>query len=280
MDNVIDRDHADKPAGYIDNRCRNQRVFLETERNLLLVHIDLDQGLLALHHVRHADIARRSEYPAQLCRADRLVLRIDNEDFPEIGRQVLIVAEIIDHLPDRHMFGHGNQVALHQAARGLLRVGQRLFDRCAIVGRKLAQDGALVFLLHVLDDRDSVVGLEFAGNVRHFARIERVDQFFADMIVQFRDHVSVKQVGKRLGEIRTQVGRRLFEQVGDVGRMERRNQLADALVFSGFDRVEDLSHECRFQLVVLVEMGIGNQVFRADRISFAHLSLRPGSPFD
>ena len=277
---VVDRDHPDKAPCGIDNRRRDQRIFLEAERDFLLVHVDGDQRLLALHDVRHADIARSAQDPAQICGPDRLVLRIDDKDFPEIGRQVLVVAEIIDYLPDRHMLRHRNQVALHQAAGGFLRIGQRLFDRRPVIGRKLAQDGALVLLLHVLDDRDSIVGLEFARNVRNLARVERIDQFLAHMVVQFGNHIAVEQVRERCCEIRAQFRRRLFEQVSDIGRVQRRNEFADAFVLSSFDGVENLADESRFQLIVFIEVGVRDQLFGADRISFAHLSLRYGSPPD
>ena len=51
VDDVVDGDHADQPARVVDHRGRNQRIFLEAERDVLLVHVDRDQRLLARHDV-------------------------------------------------------------------------------------------------------------------------------------------------------------------------------------------------------------------------------------
>ena len=49
------------------------------------------------------------------------------------------------------------------------------------------------------------------------------------------------------------------------------------LVRAGFDSIENLTDKRRLQLVVFIEMGIGDKIFCADRISFAHLVLRFGT---
>ena len=100
------------------------------------------------------------------------------------------------------MLGHRDQLALHQAAGGFLGVGQRFLDRGAIVGVQRAEDLALVLGLHVLDDRDGVVGIELGGDVGDLVRRERVDQVLADIIVHLGEHVAVEQVAERVRERR------------------------------------------------------------------------------
>ena len=58
--------------GAVDHRGGDQRVFLEAERDLLLVHVDRDQRLLALHHVgdRDARAACAGSRRARRCRPD------------------------------------------------------------------------------------------------------------------------------------------------------------------------------------------------------------------
>ena len=48
VDDVVDGDHADQPARLVDHRGGDQRIFLEAERDVFLVHVDRDQRLLAL----------------------------------------------------------------------------------------------------------------------------------------------------------------------------------------------------------------------------------------
>ncbi len=57
MDDVVDGDHADQPVGGIDHRGGDQRIFLEAQRHLFLIHVDRDQRLFALHHVGDGDAA-------------------------------------------------------------------------------------------------------------------------------------------------------------------------------------------------------------------------------
>ena len=47
----------------------------------------------------------------------------DDEHFPEIGGQFVRLAHVIDELADLPMLGHRDQVALHEAAGGFLRIG-------------------------------------------------------------------------------------------------------------------------------------------------------------
>src|SRR3546814_10200883 len=88
LDDVVDGDHADQAARFIDHCGRDQRIFLEAERDFLLVHVDRDQGLLAPHEVSHGDVARRAQDPGELHRPHRMMLRIDDEDFPDRKRVV------------------------------------------------------------------------------------------------------------------------------------------------------------------------------------------------
>jgi hypothetical protein len=170
--------------------------------------------------------------------ADRLVRRIDHEDFPEIGGQVLVLAQIVEHVADGPMLGHRDQLALHQAAGGFLGIGKRFLDRGAIVGIERAEHFALVLRVHVLDDRDGVVGIEFGGDVRHLVRLERVDQILADPVVHLGEHVAVEQVGRSRAPARRGPRRGQLEQIGDVGGVERLDERARAFGVAGIDRVE------------------------------------------
>ena len=51
-------------CGRIDHRGADERVFLEAERDLFLIHVDRDQRLFALHQVGHRDRPGAGENPA------------------------------------------------------------------------------------------------------------------------------------------------------------------------------------------------------------------------
>ena len=177
------------------------------------------------------------------------------------------------------MLGHGDGVAAHQAAGGFLGVGERFLDRGAVVGVERAQHGALLLLLHVLDDRDRVVGLELAGDLGDLVRLERVEQLLAHPVVHLGEHVAVEQVGERGGERAPVVAVDQLEQIGDVGRVERLDQGAHALVVAGLDPLDHLADEFGLQPVVLVEPGLGGGGrfgVGGFEVAVAHLAL-PGS---
>ncbi len=116
MDDVVDGDHADQPPALVDHRGRDERIFLEAERHLLLIHVGRNQGLLALHDLGDRRLIGGAHQPAHLAGADRPVRDIDDEHLPEIGGEVVIPLQKgadVAHLP---MFGHRDQIALHQAA--------------------------------------------------------------------------------------------------------------------------------------------------------------------
>ena len=185
-----------------------------------------------------------------------MVVRGDDEHFPEIGRQIVLGAEIVDDLADLPMLGHREQVALHQAAGGFLREAQRLLDRGAVVGLHRLEHRLLLVLVEVLDERDRVVGLELAGDVGDLLRLHLVEQVLADVVVHLGEHVGADDPGERLDQPLALVARGKLDQVGDVGGVERLDQLARGLVVAGLDRVEHLVDEFGPKPVFVVDRGL------------------------
>src|SRR3546814_7124371 len=86
--------------------------------------------------------------------------RIDVEELPEMGGQVLIFAQPVDHVADRDMLWYRDELALHQATGALFGEGEGVLDRGAILGLHRLEDGLLLVRLHILADRHRVVGVE------------------------------------------------------------------------------------------------------------------------
>ena len=100
-------------------------------------------------------------------------------------------------------------------------IAQRFLDRGAVVGLHPLEHRLLLVAVEVLDQRDGVVGLELAGDVRDLLRLHLVEQVLADIIVHFGEHVGADDPGERLDQPLALVARGELDQVGDVGRMER-----------------------------------------------------------
>ena len=130
-----------------------------------------------------------------------MMVRGHDEHFPEVRRQIVLGAEIVDDLSDLPMLRHGAEVALHQAARGFLREAQRLFDRGAVVRLHLLEDRLLLVLVEILDERDRVVGLHLAREVGDLLRLHLVDQVLADIVVELGEHVRADDPRQRLDQV-------------------------------------------------------------------------------
>ena len=148
-----------RPA-VVDHRGRDQRVFLEPQRDVLLVHVDRDQRLFALHDSATGVLrgVRRIVDSLQVPTGWWSGLTT-NTSQKSVGRS-RGRAQVVDDLADLPMLGHRAQLALHQAAGGLLRIAQRLLDRGAVVGLHRAEHRLLIVAVEVLDQRDRVVGVE------------------------------------------------------------------------------------------------------------------------
>ena len=157
-------------------------------------------------------------------------------------------------------------------------IGERFLDRGAVVGVELAKDGALLVLLEVLDHGDGVVRLHLAGEVGDLARVERVDQLLADMLVHLGEHVAVEQVGDRRGERPAVVAVDQLEQIGEVGRVERLDQGAGAVGIAGLDPLHHLADIFGLQPVVLVEPALGREPGGAPDRSISLSLIRPLPP--
>ena len=86
---------------------------------------------------------------------------------------------------------------------------------------------------------------------------EKIDQFLANIIVHFRQHVGGQHVAEHRREHRALVGARQLEQVGDVGGVEAADPFARGFAFAGFGQLDHVAYEFGPQPVVFVEFGVG-----------------------
>ena len=105
---------------------------------------------------------------------------VDDEELVELVGQVLGLAHVVDDLADRPRRRHGDEVRLHQAAGGILRVFEAALQRDPLDRRDLREDLGLLLGLEVFEDRDRVVGFELADAFRHRLRRQLVEDLDAD----------------------------------------------------------------------------------------------------
>jgi hypothetical protein len=137
------------------------------------------------------------------------------------------------------VLGHGHEIAAHQAAGGFLGIGERGLDRDPVLHLDFGQDRALVGLVEILDQLDRIVGLELVDDLRHRFGRQRFHHVFADVVVEFGDHFRGHQVGDRRGQLVALFALEQFEQVGDIGGVERFDQLVHRLGVAVLQRLLD-----------------------------------------
>ncbi len=208
MHDVIGRDDADEPSRAIDNSGRNKRIFLEPKRDFFLIHIHGNQRLFVLHDVADRNLALAAHDPAELARTHGLMLRVDDKHFPELCGQLMMVAQIVDELTHGHMLGHRHKLALHDTASGFFGVGQRVFDDGAVFGVQLGKNGLLVLFLHILDDRDRVIGIQLSSKPGNLRCGQGVNDILADIVIDLGQHFGAHQLAHADGKVTAPFRRR------------------------------------------------------------------------
>ena len=162
---------------------------------------------------------------------------------------------------------------------------QRALDRGAIFRLHRLQHRLLVGFLQILNDRNGVVGVQLGREFRHLFWRQRADQVVAHIIIEFGKDFRADQVAQRRGHVGAPLGRSQFQQVGNVGGVKRRHQLARFFAVAILDRVEHGRQIFGLQPVVLIVAGLRRLDHRIFEIipmhqGFGHIAaLAHGAPY-
>ena len=125
---------------------------------------------------------------------------------------------IVDRLARRPVLGRHHHLALHQAAGGVFRIGQRLLDGDPVAGARARRGWP-----PAAAPRDPRSGRRHRrsrarARRRPAPRVQRRDHLFADALVELRQDLAVELAAVELDQLRPRLVVDLFEKVGDVGR--------------------------------------------------------------
>ena len=177
-------------------------------------------------------------------RAEQMIGGVDHEDFIEAVGQVFRLAHIVDRLPHRPERRHGDEIGLHDAAGRILRIFEAALERETLEMRKLGEDVGLLFLVEVLDEIDRVVGIELLQRLGHLLGRHGLEHLVAHRLVEFGQRRGIEVLAERSDERAALLGTEQLDQIGKVGLVQRKRELAQfrrlALVERGDDGVQEL----------------------------------------
>ena len=192
VDDVVDGDDADQPVGGVDHGGRDQIVLAEHPRDLFLVVQHGDAAAVFIDQVGERHRPARAQQHVERDRALPVLVGIDRVDLVEPVRQIRRVAHVVDRLADGPVRRHRDELGLHPPAGGVFRIEQAALERVALGRRQLFQDLFLVLLVEAFEQFDGVVGFQFANAFRDRLRLEFLEDFLADGIVDLVERREVE----------------------------------------------------------------------------------------
>jgi len=196
---------------------------------------------------------------------------VNHEDLEEIGRQIMPPAQVIDHIAHTHVFGHGHEVAAHQAPGGFFGIGQRAFDCGAVFRIEFGQHRLLVLFVEILDQLDGIIGFELFGDESNSLCRQRLHHVFANIIVEFGNHFRAHQVGDRARQRGPVIAVEQLEQIGDIGRVERLYQVVDRALVAFIKRIAHATDIFGLEPVFLVVALVIDAVVRVRAFLFRRI---------
>jgi hypothetical protein len=252
-DDVVDGDLAHQPAAGLDHRGADQVVLVEDVGDFLLVHVDGDLGH-RLHDLGQGRLALAGQQLADRQGADRREAGVDHIDVEEQLRQVVAGhADVVDGLAHGPELRRGQELALHQAAGRLVLVGQAGLDRRAVALVHGGQHLGALALVQVVDDVGGVVGVQLLQRLGQGGRRRGLQHLLAQVVVQLGDDLAQPFRIQDRDHLFAVGGRQEAHQVGDVGRIQGVDQLAQPRGVAAVGRVDDHLDIVGIERVVVAE---------------------------
>ena len=249
---VVDRDPAEQATVVVDDRCGDQVAVFEFHHDLAGVRVDRDRFQRGIHHVADNRVGFLGQQHRQLEAAQVTVVAVHHEQHVKHLGQFFAHAQVAQDHVQGHVGADGQEVRIHEAAGGVLRVGQDLGQAGTVLLRHRAEDLAGDLVRQVVQDVREVVEFEVSDRLDQLFRRTAANQGATDLIVDVDQDLAVQvgvghfPDGQALG-----YGQGL-QQVADLGSRQVAQQLPDLELRAG---IQCLGYAfevaCRFFLLYL-----------------------------
>ena len=189
------------------------RLFLHVDGRLLVVDQPVDRGGVLV-----------GEQRGQRDPPEILVAAADHEQVVGVVGQLAAQTQVAQHHVDVDVGAHGDHVRVHQAAGGVLRVGQHLLEPLAVFAvhrlEHFVDDG----VGQVFDQVGQVVDVQVFDRGDDLVRVHVGQQAFAHFLADVDQHLAVVFLVDQPPHDLALARRQRFEQVADLGRGKRVDQ--------------------------------------------------------
>ena len=155
-----------------------------------------------------------------------VLVGIDGVDLVEPVGQIGRLAHVVDRLAHGPVRRHRDELGLHPAAGGIFRIQQAALQRLALGRRQLFEDLFLVLLVEALQKFDGVVGFQLANALRDRLRLQFLEDFLADGVVDLVQRREVEIGAGQFDELDAVLGFEGADQVAEIGLVQFRDDLA------------------------------------------------------
>ena len=253
IDHIVDGDAADELVVRIDHRRRNPVALLEKLRHPLRRQRNRNRLDVGAHDIEHERGGVRHEQLAQRQDALKIILAVDHVNAVGHFGNDIVAAQIAQHEFHRVPLAHGDGVGVHQAAGGVLVVGQHGLEPLAVLLVHRLQYFIGDLLRELLEDVGEVVGFKPGGEFGDFGGVVFAQELALQVFIEVLDDLAPGVLIEQLPKHAAGLGWRGFKQVRDGGGGQ------------GFDHLPHLVERAAFQRelqqaqAVAVMLGVGHE---------------------
>ena len=210
----------------VHHRGGNQVIALEGLGGLAHFVVGIEREHVTVHDGRHFGVGLVDQHLFDGQAAHQDAVAVHHEHLIGVLRQFVEAAQIAQHHFQRHVLAHTHEFEVHARAHRIVGVrhgGAKLF---ALFGRQLVLD-----LFHhggrqVLSQIGHVVGVEVLDGGHQLGLGHRVDQGLAHRLGHFQQHGAIDFTLDRIPDQTAFVRRQGLQHIGDVGRVQAGQALA------------------------------------------------------
>jgi len=192
-----------------------QVVLFEAARHVVGVGIGVEGLHAEAHHLGHGLLGIVGHQVGQPQGTQVLVFAVGDEELVGVARYpVAQLAQVAEHHVQGDVGAHRHRVGVHQAAGGVLGIGEYGFQAAAVLFVQRFQDLARDIDGQFLDEVRQVVHVHLLGGVDDLFLVHVLDQLVAHILGELHEGLAVLVGVEQVPEDLTLGERQGFENVG------------------------------------------------------------------